>query len=110
MLFVERNSCVIPNQQGKASMYRVGFPGWKIAARFGVPVLVRVHVHFDSDSQSYWATSPDLDGLVVSGSNLDEIHREATSAAASLLTLAVNGHIAHAQTELRIRDTALCVA
>lgn len=26
-------------------MYRVGFPLWKAAARMGVPVLVRVHVH-----------------------------------------------------------------
>lgn len=110
MFFTERNSCVTPNQLGKASMYRVGFPGWKIAARFGVPVLVRVHVYFDSESQSYWATSPDLDGLAVAGANLDEIRSEVTSAASALLTLAVSGRIARAQTELRIRDTALCAA
>ncbi len=91
-------------------MYRVGFPLWKTAARLGVPVLVRVHVHHDKDSGTYWADSPDLDGLAVSGDTLDEIHKEVTSAADALLQMAIDGHKANAQTEIRIRDTALCAA
>lgn len=91
-------------------MYRVGFPGWKIAARIGVPVLVRVQVHYDDESKSFWADSPDLDGLIVSGHDLDELRAEVVSAAGELLSLAVHSPRAKAKTELRIRDDALCAA
>ena len=87
--------------------YKVGWPGWKMAARCGVPLLVRVHVHFDVESQSYWADSPDLDGLTVAGQDLDELHTEAVAAANELLDLAIHNPKARAFTELRIRDEAL---
>ena len=45
-------------------MYRVGFPGWKLAARLGVPVLYRIDVHHDTEANVYIATSPDMRGLV----------------------------------------------
>lgn len=91
-------------------MYRVGFPGWKVLARWGVPVLVRVHVYHDKESNSYWAASPDLDGLVVSGTDLDELHSEVKAGARALLGLQVHSSKARAQTEIRFRDTALCGA
>lgn len=46
-------------------MYRLGFPGWKIAARLGVPIFFKIEVIFDSEANVYVATSPDLRGLVV---------------------------------------------
>lgn len=91
-------------------MYRVGFPFWKLAARLNVPLLVRVHVHQDKASNTYWADSPDLDGLTVSGQDLDELHREVLAATNALLGLAVSGHPTRARTEMRIRDDALCAA
>jgi len=91
-------------------MYRVGFPCWKLFARIGVPLLVRVRVHFDKESNSYWAESADLDGLVVSGANLDDLHTEINSAASELLSLALAGAKTNAKTEMRFRDTALCAA
>ena len=66
-------------------MVRVGFPGWKLFARLGVSVMVRVTVHFDAESKSFWADSPDLDGLVVSGMTPEELVAEARAAAAALL-------------------------
>lgn len=45
-------------------MYRVGFPGWKLAARLGVPLLLRIDVTHDDDVGVFTATSPDLRGLV----------------------------------------------
>lgn len=89
-------------------MYRVGFIGWKLAARLGVPLSVRVDVHFDDESKSYWADSPDLDGLVVSGQDLDELHSEVVSAAGELLSLAVQSPRTRATTEMRIRNSAMC--
>lgn len=68
-------------------MYRVGFPFWKVVARMGVPVSFKVDVFHDSESNSYWARSPQLDGLVVSGATLDELRDEVRSAALELLDL-----------------------
>lgn len=65
--------------------YQVGWPCWKFMARIGIPLLVRVQVHFDKESNSYWADSPDLDGLVVAGQNLDELKSEVFMAADELL-------------------------
>lgn len=87
-------------------MYRVGWPFWKLIAKAGGRLLVRVHVHFDDESKTYWAESPDLDGLIVSGADLDELHSETVAAANTLLSLAVQSNRAHATTEMRIRDSA----
>jgi predicted RNase H-like HicB family nuclease len=81
-------------------MYRVGLPGWKIAARLGVPVLIRVRVHYDEESKSYWADSPDLDGLTVAGSTLDELQSETLSACDMLLSLYLEKSAFHATTRL----------
>jgi predicted RNase H-like HicB family nuclease len=67
--------------------YRVGIPGWKLASRLGVPVHLRVNIFYDDESHSYWAESPDLDGLVVSGTDLDDLKCESLSAARALLEL-----------------------
>lgn len=91
-------------------MYRVGFPGWKLAARVGIPVLVRIHAHYDAESKSYWADSPDLDGMVVAGGDLDELQQEAIAATGELLSLAMTSKSPHVQTELRVRGPAICAA
>lgn len=69
-------------------MYRVGFPGWKIAARLGCPTYLRVIVYRDDESDSFWAKSPDLDGMVVAGQNLDEVFREVRLASEVLMDMA----------------------
>lgn len=68
-------------------MYRIGFPGWKLAARIGVPLTVRVHIHHDPQASSYWTTSPDLGGLIVTGDTLEELFREVQLAAPDLIEL-----------------------
>lgn len=57
-------------------MYRVGFPGWKIAARIGVPVLVRIDVLHDTAANVFVATSPDLPGLVVEAGTMETLFPE----------------------------------
>ncbi|WCN00448.1 DUF1902 domain-containing protein [Acidovorax sp. GBBC 1281] len=54
-------------------MYRVGFPGWKVAARLGIPLLVRVEVVEDRQAGVFVATSPDLQGLVVEAPSVGEL-------------------------------------
>lgn len=91
-------------------MYRVGLPFWKTAARFGVPVKVPVDVFFDEESQSFWAKSPYLDGLVVSGENLNELRKEVITAAGELLSLELEAKSARAATVMRIKDNDICIA
>jgi hypothetical protein len=57
-------------------MYRVGFPFWKVAARFNVPLLLRVDVVQDRDAGVLVATSPDLRGLVVEAKDVQELMKE----------------------------------
>lgn len=92
-------------------MYRVGFPFWKAAARAGIPVRLRVRVYHDDASNSYWAESDDLDGLVVSGTTLDELQREVLSAARALLDLSMHGaERAQITAEMSVRSMLPCAA
>ena len=54
-------------------MYRVGFPGWKLAARFHIPLLFKVVVVRDPEAGVFVATSPDLAGLVVESASLEAL-------------------------------------
>lgn len=74
-------------------MVRVGSTCWKLFARLGMHIRVRVNVHFDADSKTFWADSPDLDGLVVSGATPEELAREVHLAATELLELQLSGHV-----------------
>ena len=40
--------------------YRVGFPGWKTAARLGVPLEVVVEVLYDKEAKVFVASSDDF--------------------------------------------------
>lgn len=91
-------------------MYRVGFPGWKVAARLGIPLKLRIEVMHDEETQSYWTKSPDLDGLIVTGFTLDELRTEARLAAVELLELELHGQHISATPELRFKDSAVCAA
>jgi Domain of unknown function (DUF1902) len=66
-------------------MYRVGFPGWKLAARLGVPLLVKIDVIRDAEAAVFIATSADLAGLVVEASDLDQLMPEVYGCVAMLL-------------------------
>lgn len=66
-------------------MYRVGFPGWKLAARMGVPLLVKIDVLKDVDENVYVATSRDLDGLVVECAELNDLMSEVYECVGMLL-------------------------
>jgi len=79
-------------------MYQVGWPLWKLAAKAGIPLRFDVTVHFDVESKTFWANSPDIDGLVVSGEDLQEVQREATLAAELLLELQL-----HQEPKVRMR-------
>ena len=72
-------------------MVRVGFPGWKLWARLGLPVSLRVAVHFDDECKSFWADSPDLRGLVIAGVTPGELLRDVNEMACVLIELELGG-------------------
>lgn len=64
---------------------------------------VRVNVFFSPKAHSYWANSPDLDGLAASGKTRAEVEKEARLAAEALLDLAG----VHITPELTFQDAVL---
>jgi predicted RNase H-like HicB family nuclease len=88
--------------------YRIGLPGWKVAARVGVPLSFRTYVQKDKEANVYWATSPDIDGLTVEGANIDELMHEIMGAASTLVELEL-GLARNAEPIVHF-DGALCVA
>jgi predicted RNase H-like HicB family nuclease len=78
-----------PRQQTskEVNMYRIGLPGWKIAARLGIPLSMRVHIHRDPECSGYWTSSPDLRGLIVTGESIDDLFQEVKLAAPDLIEL-----------------------
>ena len=80
-------------------MYRVGFPGWKLAAKLGLPVRLRVYITQDLDANVYVAQSPDLEGLVIEGHTLDEVKSEALACSKILLEDALQNVAPETQTD-----------
>lgn len=91
-------------------MYRVGLPGWKLVARFGLPVRIRVQVHYDPEVKSYWTTSPDLKGLVVTGESIDDLVRETKIAMHDLMDIELRGANIHATPTLSFTTDAMSAA
>ena len=50
---------------------------------------IRVNIYYSPQARSFWADSPDLDGLAASGKTRSEVEREALWAAETLFE--VNG-------------------
>ena len=54
-------------------------------------MVMRVDIHFDDESKTYWADSPDLDGLIVEGDSIELLKDEVDSGAKLLLSLNEEG-------------------
>jgi predicted RNase H-like HicB family nuclease len=85
-------------------MYRVGWIGWKTLCRSGWPMLLRIDVHFDKESKTYWADSPDVDGLAVGGDTIEEVRSEAMNAAFALIELQLETNSANVKPALQYRE------
>jgi len=54
-------------------MYPAGWPLWKLLARLGVPIVVKINVLHDDDAGVYVATSTNLRGLVAEAPSKDAL-------------------------------------
>jgi len=66
--------------------WRLGFPGWRIAAALGVPIRIKVDVWRDDEAKVYFASSDDI-GLAVEAGSLDELMTEIHAALPELIKL-----------------------
>ncbi|MBI3524732.1 MAG: DUF1902 domain-containing protein [Betaproteobacteria bacterium] len=82
--------------------WRLGFPGWKIAAFLGVPIKIKVDVCHDVEADVYFATSDGI-GLAVEAESLDGLMKEIHSALPDLLAL-THSLITTPRTDIRIHD------
>lgn len=48
---------------------------------------IRVNIYFSAESKSFWANSPDLNGLAAAGDTRKEVEREALLAAETLFEI-----------------------
>ena len=64
--------------------WRLGFPGWRIAAICGMDIKIKVDVRRDEEAGVYYATSDDI-GLGVESESLDGLMKEIHAAIPVLL-------------------------
>lgn len=59
--------------------YRIGAPGWKLAARLGVPLKAKVFVVYDPESRSLVGECNDFEpylGIVTEGETFEELSKK----------------------------------
>lgn len=91
-------------------MYRVGMPFWRAIAKNGATVRLLVEIKHDEEAGVYFASSPDLRGLVVEAETLDELRSEIMGAVEGLMDLELEGKPHHAMADLVLRNERVCFA
>ncbi len=82
--------------------WRLGYPGWRIAANLGMPIKIKVDVCHDEEAGVYFAVSDDI-GLAVESESLDGLMKEIHSALPVLLNLA-HSPISKPRADITIHD------
>lgn len=82
--------------------WRLGYPGWRLAANFGLPIKIKVDVFRDEDAGTYCASSDDI-GLAVEAESLDGLMREIHTALPVLLQIA-HSPIRRPKADIRLHD------
>ncbi len=72
-------------------MYKIGYPLWKLAAKIGIPLRLRVNIVKDNEAGVYVATSKDLHGLICEAATMDELMKEVNYSIGDLLSLELDG-------------------
>lgn len=87
-------------------LYRIGFPGWKLAAKLGVTLRVKVEIAHNAEANVFIATSPDLKGLVVEAETFEELLKEIEYCSNDLLHIAFERDIPF-QSNIQVSQEAI---
>jgi hypothetical protein len=101
---------VLINCSGKGfSMfsYRVGFPGWKFAAKLGLPLKVRAYVVYDDEAKCLVAECNDflpVLGIVTEGASFEELNRKLQDCVAMAMeeTFKNSNAVSHVHPSMRL--------
>ena len=74
-----------PTDIRKSFMYRVGWLGWKMLAKAGAPLLIKLEIARDAHANVFICTSPDLAGLVVESPTIEALHKDVNDCIEMLL-------------------------
>lgn len=64
--------------------YCIGWPFWRLAAKLGATLYYRIKIHYNVETDSYWAESSDLT-LTAYGKTLQDLIKEVHACALDLL-------------------------
>ena len=72
-------------------MYPAGVIGWKVAARLGLPIVVKFQIGFDEEAKVHLGRSVNLKGVHAEGETLEELFENIKAATSDILEIEMNG-------------------
>lgn len=90
--------------------YKIGYPFWKVAAKLGVAMKIRVDVLRDDEANVYVASSDDLPGLVCEAATMDMLVDEVNASIGELLAFQLSASARQPVTDLRLSQRGACAA
>lgn len=82
--------------------WRLGVPGWRLAATFGMPISVKIDIWRDTEAGVYVAVSDNI-GLAVEADSLDKLIAEVHAAMPLLLEQASTA-VDKPKADIRLHD------
>lgn len=72
-------------------MYPAGVFGWKVAARLGLPIVVKYQIGFDKEANVHIGRSVNLKGVHAEGETLEELFNNIKCATEDILEIEMHG-------------------
>ena len=72
-------------------MYPAGVFGWKVAARLGLPIVVKYQISFDKEANVHIGHSVNLKGIFAEGETIDELFENIKLATEDMLDIEMHG-------------------
>lgn len=84
-------------------MYPLRFPFSGVLGSWGIPLSIVIKCAYDKEAKVFVATSPDVPGLMVEASSIDELRTETFSLIPELLELNLGIHLSKHQ-DVRLKE------
>jgi hypothetical protein len=89
-------------------MYPAGVIGWKLAARIGLPIVVKFQIGYDPEAKVHIGRSVSLKGIHAEGETLEELFENIKAATSDILDIEMNGkQVAVTNEYQEVRNCAL---
>jgi predicted RNase H-like HicB family nuclease len=72
-------------------MYPAGIFGWKVAAKLGMPILVKFYIGYDEEAKVHIGRTAHLKGIFAEGNTLEELFDNIKAAAFDVIDYELHG-------------------